>query len=730
MEPSAPGSSDATRTAASGTPSTLAFGSYRLLQQIGEGGMGEVWLAEQTRPIRRQVALKIIKAGMDTAQVVARFEAERQALALMDHPAIATVFDGGSTPAGRPYFAMEYVKGEPITAYCDRQRLGTKERLELFILVCEGVQHAHQKGIIHRDLKPSNVLVALQNDKPVPKIIDFGVAKATTQHLTERSLFTELGVLIGTPEYMSPEQAELTGLDIDTRTDVYALGVLLYELLTGALPFDRKLLREKGLDEVRRTIREVEPPRPSTRITQQGSASTEAATNRRTEPARLASQLRGDLDWITMKALEKDRTRRYDTVMGLANDVRRHLHNEPVVAGPPSTAYRVRKFVRRHRFGVAAAATFALLLLGFAATMGVQARRIAQERNRANQEAETARQVSSFLQSLFAASKPGTRSPDSVTVRELLDAGAERIDRELGDQPLVRATLQMTIGEAYLSLGVDPTAQYTHALEVRRQALGPRHPDVAQSLSALGEATDTPSERERLLREALEMQRDLPGVNADDLVLTLIRLSSVLSRQGRYGEAETYARDGLRLARTTHPRPHAIVARAWMRLGVALVEKGEPVEGTEALRAALQAALAVYGPRHRTTWGVREQLANAQWAEGQYAQAEATYREILEAQGPVLGAAHPDRGRTLGNLGAALYCQRKYNEAVVVDRALTCRSHARMLTTCPRWYRYGTCRTRCTASSRCAPRTRVRRSPTTSWPNLNVWPLDPRATRC
>ena len=715
-----------------GASSAGSFGRYRLIQRLGEGGMGEVWLAEQTEPVRRQVALKVIKAGMDSARVVARFEAERQALALMDHPTIATVFDGGTTPQGRPYFAMEYVKGEPITAYCDRHLLGTRERLGLFIQVCEGVQHAHQKGIIHRDLKPSNVLVTIQDDRPVPKIIDFGVAKATSRHLTERSLFTELGVLIGTPEYMSPEQAEMGGLDIDTRTDIYALGMLLYELLTGALPFDRKTLRQAGIVEIQRIIREKEPPRPSTRITQLGPHSAEAARNRRTEPRRLVGELRGDLDWITMRALEKDRTRRYQTANALATDVRRHLSNEPVLAGPPSAAYRAGKFVRRHRFGVATAATLALLLLGFAATMGVQARRIARERNRANQEAETARQVSSFLQSLFAASKPGTRSPDSMTVRELLDAGAERIDRELGHQPLVRATLQMTIGEAYLSLGVDSraAAQYAQALELRRQALGPRHPDVAQSLSALGEATDTPSERERLLREALEMQRDLPGVNADDLALTLIRLSSVLSRQGRYGEAETYARDGLWLARVTHPRPHAIVARAWVRLGVALVEKGEPVEGTEALRAALQAALAVYGPRHRTTWGVREQLANAQWAEGEYAQAEATYREILEAQGPVLGAAHPDRGRTLGNLGAALYCQRKYNEAVVVDRALTCRSHARMLTTCPRWYRYGTCRTRCTASSRCAPRTRVRRSPTTSWPNLNVWPLDPRATRC
>lgn len=306
----APVDDDLTRTASAASRPSLAFGPYRLKQRLGQGGMGDVWLAEQISPIHRQVAIKVIKAGMDTAQVVARFQAERQALALMDHPAIARVFDAGSTPEGRPYFAMEYVRGEPITAYCDRHRLTTRERLELFIQACEGVQHAHQKAIIHRDLKPSNVLVTLQDDRPVPKIIDFGVAKATTQSLTEQTLFTEFGALIGTPEYMSPEQAEMGGLDIDTRTDVYALGVILYELLTGTLPFDARTLREKGLDEIRRTIREVEPPRPSTRISQNGPKSGDAAQNRRTEPGRLASLLRGDLDWITMRALEKDRTRR------------------------------------------------------------------------------------------------------------------------------------------------------------------------------------------------------------------------------------------------------------------------------------------------------------------------------------------------------------------------------------------------------------------------------------
>ena len=376
---------------------SVEFGRYRLLQKIGEGGMGEVWLAEQPAPIRRQVALKIIKAGMDTAHVVARFEAERQALAVMDHPAIAKVFDAGATPQGRPYFVMEYVRGEPITTYCARQRLSTRERLDLFLQVCDGVQHAHQKGIIHRDLKPSNILVTLLDGSPVPKIIDFGVAKATAQPLTDRTLYTELGALIGTPEYMSPEQAEMSAIDIDTRTDVYALGVTLYELLTGVLPFDSKLLRESGLDAIRRTIREVEPPRPSTRVTQ---ADTPRAGNSAADRAALGRELRGDLDCITMRAIEKDRTRRYGSAAEFASDVRRHLEGLPVAASPPSAIYRARKFVQRHRLPVAAALLLAIAVLGgllATTTMYLRAegarresdaRRIEAERQRARADQE------------------------------------------------------------------------------------------------------------------------------------------------------------------------------------------------------------------------------------------------------------------------------------------------------------------------------------------------------
>jgi len=324
-------------------------GRYRILELLGEGGMGVVYLAEETEAVRRKVALKIIKHGMDTKQVVARFVAERQALAMMDHPCVAKVFDAGSTEGGRPYFAMEYVQGVPITEHCDRQRLTTRERLELFQQVCEGVQHAHQNAIIHRDLKPSNVLVSYRDGKTTPKIIDFGVAKAIRHRLTEKTLYTEMGVLIGTPEYMSPEQAEMTGQNVDTRTDVYSLGVVLYELVVGALPFESKELRQAGFDEIRRKIREDEPSKPSARLsTLGGERSTESAKRRRTDPSTLRRQLSGDLDWITMRALEKNRLRRYGSPQELAADIQRYLTNEPVEARPPSAWYRARKFVWRH----------------------------------------------------------------------------------------------------------------------------------------------------------------------------------------------------------------------------------------------------------------------------------------------------------------------------------------------------------------------------------------------
>src|SRR5689334_6660478 len=340
------------------------IGRYKILQKLGEGGCGVVYMAEQTDPVRRRVALKVIKLGMDTRHVIARFEAERQALALMDHPNIAKVLDAGATETGRPYFVMELVKGIRTTDYCDQNHLSTAERLGLFTQVCHAIQHAHQKGIIHRDIKPSNILVTLHDGVPVPKVIDFGIAKATEHPLTEKTVFTAFGLFMGTPAYMSPEQAELSGLDIDTRSDIYALGVLLYELLTGRTPFDAKELLQAGLDEMRRRIREDEPMRPSTRLSTMLDADlTQVAQQRRSEPAKLTRFIRGDLDWIVMKCLEKDRARRYETANGLAMDLRRHLNNEPVVARPPSAAYRFQKLVRRNKLAVAAVSAVAVALL-------------------------------------------------------------------------------------------------------------------------------------------------------------------------------------------------------------------------------------------------------------------------------------------------------------------------------------------------------------------------------
>ncbi|MBN2595024.1 MAG: serine/threonine protein kinase, partial [Sedimentisphaerales bacterium] len=361
-------------------PGTV-IGRYKLLEKIGEGGMAVVYMAEQTEPIRRKVALKIIKLGMDTKSVIARFEAERQALAMMDHPNIAKVLDAGATDTGRPYFVMELVHGVSITAYCDKNKLDTSRRLDLMVQVCHAVQHAHQKGIIHRDIKPSNVLVTMHDDKPVPKVIDFGIAKATNQRLTEKTVFTRYAHFIGTPAYMSPEQAQMSGLDVDTRTDIYSLGVLLYELLTGVTPFDAEKLHKAGYTEIQRIICETDPLKPSTKLSKSGQTLTDIARQRQANPETLHKLVKGDLDWIVMKCLEKDRTRRYETVHELAGDIERHLRNQPILACSPSLVYRTQKFWKRHQSKITTAAVITLLVAGLIITAfmylrSVNARRI------------------------------------------------------------------------------------------------------------------------------------------------------------------------------------------------------------------------------------------------------------------------------------------------------------------------------------------------------------------
>jgi eukaryotic-like serine/threonine-protein kinase len=609
-------SSATTATATGGGEAREVIGPYRLLRKIGEGGMGEVWLAEQGEPIRREVALKVIKAGMDTRQVIARFEAERQALALMDHPCIAKVYDAGETPRHLPYFAMEYVPGEAITTYCDRHRLSMQDRLRLFTQVCDGVQHAHQKGVIHRDLKPSNVLVTIVGDRPVVKIIDFGVAKATAQRLTEKTLFTELGVLIGTPEYMSPEQAEMTGLDVDTRTDVYALGVMLYELLTGALPFDSRELRQAGFEEIRRLIREVDPPRPSTRVRSLGERSTEAATRRGTEPRRLISRLRGDLDWIVMKALEKDRTRRYGSPADMAGDVERHLNHQPVVAGPPGASYRAGKFVRRHRFGVAVAAVTVLALVGFGVAMAAQAHRIGIERNRAEK-------VSEFLTNLFKVSDPGQARGESITAREILDKGAAGIEKELGDEPEVQAQLLLTMSEVYLNLGLYGRAEplCTKSVEIRRRVLGDQHPDTLTALETL---------------------------------------SKLYERQGRYAESEKLSRSNLEARRRILGKDHRLTLFSKERLAVAIERQGRYEEALQLQMEVLEARRRVLPPDdQQTIWSMQDVAADYQWL-GQYEKAESLYREAYELRKSSLGADHPDTLWILNNLGRVAFDRGNY----------------------------------------------------------------------
>ena len=407
-------------------------GPYKLLEQIGEGGFAIVFLAEQARPVRRKVAVKVLKPGMDSRQVIARFEAERQALALMDHPNIARVFDGGATPAGRPYFVMELVKGKPITEFCDQNHLTPRQRLELFISICQAVQHAHQKGIIHRDLKPSNVLVSLHDTTPVVKVIDFGVAKALGQELTDKTLFTGFAQMIGTPLYMSPEQAGSSGLDVDTRTDIYALGVLLYELLTGTTPFDKERLKTAGYDEIRRIIREEEPARPSTRLSTLGPVAATVSANRGSDPKHLRRLVRGELDWIVLKALEKDRSRRYATANGLAADVHRYLAGGTVQAVPPSLGYQLRKFARRHKRGLLGTALLGLTLLVLAGGVGWVLSDRAARRARASCE------VGQFLQraeSLYADNKLPEALAEAEKARSVLGTGD-------GDEDLHRRVKQ------------------------------------------------------------------------------------------------------------------------------------------------------------------------------------------------------------------------------------------------------------------------------------------------
>ncbi|MHC4573182.1 MAG: protein kinase domain-containing protein [Planctomycetota bacterium] len=550
------------------------IGRYKLLQLIGEGGFGVVYMAEQERPIRRKVALKIIKLGMDTKQVIARFEAERQALAMMDHPNIARVFDAGATETGRPYFVMELVKGIPITEYCDKNNLDTRQRLELFINVCKAVQHAHQKGIIHRDIKPTNVMITLHDGKPVPKVIDFGIAKATQHRLTEKTLFTEYQQFIGTPEYMSPEQAEMSGLDVDTRTDIYSLGVLLYQLLTGTTPFDGDQLRSAAYDEIRRIIRETEPATPSRRLSTLGDTLTDIAQRRSTEPAALRKLVRGDLDWIVMKTLEKDRTRRYETANELVLDIERHLADEPVMAGPPGTVYRLRKFVKRHRTGVIfCLSVAATLVIGLSvATVGfVQASR---ERNRSEKNFQKA--------------------------REAVDKMTEVAQHQLANVPRMEQTRQDLLQQAQVF--------YQEFLEGNKGDLEVRE-ETGRAYRRLGDICRTLGQYEQAQQAYLnavdifeQLVDEFPGLAEYQMEVGVSNngLGVALRVLGRHPEAEEAHRAAVALLEPlaeefpTVPEYLKAFAEAYNNLGLVLMDTGQLEEAQQACRKGL---------------GIREKLA-------------------------------------------------------------------------------------------------------------------------
>lgn len=629
---------------------------FELLRPLGRGGMGEVWEAEQLAPVRRRVALKLIRPGHDSERLLARFESERQALALMNHPNIARVFDGGSTPAGRPYFVMELVGGEPITTYCDRLRLPLERRLELFFEVCDGVQHAHHRGIVHRDLKPSNILVSSESGEPAPKIIDFGIARALTDPLSGESYLTEYGEFVGTPEYMSPEQAAGDAADVDTRADVYALGVLLYELLAGARPFDSETLRGAGIVELLRVVREVEPRRPSERLEEGPPEAFERAARDRGESGPgLVRRLRGDLDWIVAKALEKERERRYGSPQELAADLRRHLADEPVSAGPPSTGYRLRKLVRRHRGAVAAGLLVGLSLVAGAGVSLWQAIRATRAERVARAEAETARQVSEFLQGLFERSDPGVAKGSDPTAREILERGRQQLERELAGQPIIRARLQLMIGGILRKLGHYAEARplVESALAIREAELPAGHPDRARAVVGLARLEAELAHHETaepLFRAAHAALAAALGAEDPEVLDAAVELAQVVMHRGRYAEAERlYRESALALERVVGPEDR-LVGHAWSGAGNALYRLGQLAEAEAAHRRALAIYERALGADHPSVALVLGNLTGTLAPMGKYEEAKATGHRALEIHEKVYGPEHRFVATALTNL--------------------------------------------------------------------------------
>lgn len=708
------------------------IGRFRLVELLGEGGFGRVWVAEQTEPVRRQVAIKILKAGMDSREVLARFEAERQALAFMDHPNIAKVLDAGMTERGRPYFVMEHVPGTSISAFCDASRMRVRQRLELFVPVCRALHHAHQRGIIHRDLKPSNILVTLVDGRPAPKIIDFGIAKATTASLTERSLVTVAGRLLGTPEYMSPEQAASAGADIDTRSDIYSLGVVLYQLLTGTLPFDTKLLLASGYEGMIKVIREQDPPKPSTRFStlmiESGShrsgTSTDVARNQGTEARTVQRELRGELDWLVMKCLEKDRERRYESADALGADIQRYLDGRPIIAAPPSRMYQVNKLVRRNGMVIGAASSVVLaLLLG----LGFSLYRYALERD-ARQRAEAAetesqtradnlQKVADFQAQMLGQVDPtiaGIRLSEDVrarfetalvkaevpedqraeqarafagqwgrvnatdAARELIDRtilrpAVEAIEKQFADQPAVAASLRDALAERYHQLGMYDTAVLLErqALEVRRRVLGGDHPETLASIGNMGsflQAQGKRNEAEPYYREVLERSRRVFGEDDSRTLSRVANMGYILNALGKRDEAEPFYRDVLEMRRRVLGDDHPDTLLSINNMGLLRRDQGRLPEAELLYTEALEKRRRVLGEEHRDTLSSLSNLAALLREQGKTEEAARYFREVLEKRRRVLGETHPTTLATIRNLGTVLAARGEFREAETLMR--------------------------------------------------------------
>ncbi len=670
-------------------------GPYHITRKLGEGGMGTVYLAEQREPLRRRVAVKLIKLGMDTRAVIRRFDAERQALALLNHPNIARAIDAGATSDGRPYFVMEYVDGEPITAYCDRHRLDLTTRLKLFVEVCRAIQHAHQKGIIHRDIKPSNVIVSHENANPVPKVIDFGVAKAIHQRLTEETLHTVHGILIGTPEYMSPEQSDANASDVDTRADIYSLGVMLYELLVGAVPIAGDSFRQATGEELHRMVREHVPEKPTTRLSRLGARAEESARNRNTDARTLRRSLRGDLDWIVMKCLEKDRDRRYAAAAELADDIERHLRREPVSAGPPSTTYRVARFVRRHRITVVGSAVVLAVL--FAGVVSTAVFAVRESRQRA-----TAQAIADFLnQELLAQADPHEQPDRDITLREVLERASDKVERRFENRPLVKAALHVTLGDAFHGLGEyqSAAAHYQSAFELRAAALGANHQDsltcryklasilyeqgrfdtLAHELQtlqtdvitelgnnhplatkvriALGDAYDALGhydQAEQVWSDALTVQRRRSPPDNPDLLTTASNLGLLYQEQKRWAESEPLLREAYETRRRAHGEDHPDTLLSQASLGWLYVQMARFEDAEQLLTNCVDRANIVLGTDHPRTLSYKWLLAGLYETTDRMDEALELQVDLMEQRRQALGPEHPDTIRAMNSL-AQLY---------------------------------------------------------------------------